>query len=90
MALGAKPADILRMILRDGLKVAVIGAGIGFALALPLPRVFDSMFAGALNFESPTVYPIVLGIMLAVVFCATVGPARRATRVDPTAALRSE
>ena len=90
MALGAKTSDISRMILREGFKVAVIGSAIGFVLALPLPSLFNSMFQGVLKFGAPIVYPSVLAAMLIVVFGAVLGPARRATRIDPTAALRND
>ena len=90
LALGAKASDISHMVLREGFKVAAVGSAIGFAMALPLPKIFDSIFGGLLPFGAPAIYPIVLAVMLTVVFCATVGPARRATRVDPTAALRNE
>jgi predicted permease len=90
MALGAKPSDISRMILMDGLKVAAVGSAIGFVMALPLPKVFNSIFQGLILFGAPAIYPIVLAVMLTVVFCATLGPARRATSVDPTTALRNE
>jgi predicted permease len=89
LALGAKASDIAHMILREGFKVAAVGLAIGFAMALPLPKVFDSIFEGALPFGAPEVYPGVLAAMLIVVFCATFGPARRANRVDLTAALRN-
>jgi len=89
MALGAKTRDISRMILRESFKVTAIGSSIGLVLALPLPKVFDSMFQG-LPFRAPGVYPLVLAVMLAVAFGATYVPARRATRIDPTRALRSE
>ena len=90
LALGAKPSDISRMILRQGFKVAAVGLAIGFTMALPLPKLFDSIFQGLLHFGAPAIYPIVLAVMLMVVFCATLGPARRATRVDATRALRNE
>jgi putative ABC transport system permease protein len=90
LALGAKASDISRMILRDGFKVAAVGSAIGFVMALPLPRVFDSILGGLLPFGAPAIYPIVLAVMLVVVCCATIGPALRAARVDPTAALRNE
>jgi putative ABC transport system permease protein len=90
LALGAKPSDISRMILRQGFKIAAVGLAIGFAMALPLPKVFDSIFQGLVQFRAPLVYPSVLAVMLLVVFCATLGPARRATRVDATTALRNE
>jgi ABC-type antimicrobial peptide transport system permease subunit len=78
------------MVLRDSFKVAIVGSAIGFVLALPLPKLFNAIFHGLLPFGEPAVYPIVLALMLVVVFCATFGPARRATRVNPTAALRNE
>jgi len=90
LALGAKQSDISRMILRQGFKVAAIGLAIGFTMALPLPKLFDSIFQGLIPFGAPVIYPIVLAVMLMVVFCATLGPARRATRVDATRALRNE
>jgi predicted permease len=90
LALGAKASDISRMILREGFKVAAVGSVIGFAMALPLPKIFDSIFGGQLSFGAPAIYPIVLAVMLIVVSCATWGPARRATRIDPTSALRNE
>jgi putative ABC transport system permease protein len=89
LALGAKASDISRMILREGFKVAAIGSAIGFVFALPLPRLFEAMFQG-LIVGAPEVYPIVLVAMLVVAFGAIFGPAQRAARVDPTAALRSE
>jgi FtsX-like permease family len=90
LALGAKPSDISRMILRQGFKVAAVGLAIGFTMALPLSRVFDLIFQGLIHFSAPAVYPIVLAVMVMVVFCATLGPAQRATRVDATTALRNE
>ena len=90
VALGAKPSDISCMILRQGFKVAAIGLAIGFTMALPLPKVFDAIFQGLVHFSAPVIYPSVLAVMLMVVFCATLSPARRATRVDATTALRNE
>jgi putative ABC transport system permease protein len=89
LALGAKASDISRMILRDGFKVAAIGSAIGLLMALPLPKLFESIFHG-LVVGGPEVYPVVLAVMLIVAFCATFGPARRAMHVDPTTALRNE
>jgi predicted permease len=90
LALGAKQSDISRMILRQGFKIAMVGLAIGFTMALPLPKLFDSIFQGLIHFDAPVIYPIVLAVMLMVVFCATLGPARRATQVDATRALRNE
>jgi predicted permease len=89
LALGAKESDISGMILREGLKITAIASSAGVLLALPLGRLFDAMFPG-IQFVSPSVYLVVLVITIMVAMAATYGPARRATKVDPTAALRSE
>jgi predicted permease len=89
MALGASTSDVSRMVLRQGFKIAAIGSAIGLLLALPLPRVFGAMFQG-LTFRAPEVYPIVLLLTFLVVLVAVLGPAWRASRVDPTTALRIE
>jgi len=90
LALGANSTDILRMILVQGLKVAAVGSGIGLIMALPLPKLFESIFVGLTLSGTAPVYPLVLMGMLCVILCATLEPARRATRVDPTTALKSE
>jgi putative ABC transport system permease protein len=89
MALGAKSPDVLRMILRDGMKMTAIGAAVGLVLALPLPKLFDAMFYG-LRLREPRLYFIVPVAILLVATLATYIPARRATRVDPIRALRQD
>jgi putative ABC transport system permease protein len=89
MALGANGGDIARMVLREGLKVAGLGSAVGLLMALPLGNAFNAIFPG-IQFVSPGVYPVVLAAMALVALAATVGPARRAARVDPSQALRSE
>jgi predicted permease len=89
VALGADTADISRMILKQGFKLAAIGSLIGLLLALPLPKVFNSIFMGIL-FSAPGVYPVVLVVIVMVSMLATYAPARRASRVNPAAALRNE
>jgi predicted permease len=89
VALGADTSDIKRMIMRQGLKIAAVGSVIGLLVALPLPKVFESMFLG-IAFGAPAVYPIVFVAVLMVAMFATYGPARRATHVNPAAALRNE
>jgi len=88
IALGARNPDVLRMVLREGLKMTAIGAAVGLALALPLPRVFDSMFYG-FHPREPRLYFIVPAAMLAVAILATYIPARRASSVDSMIALRN-
>ena len=78
------------MILIEGLKVAAVGLCDWLCNGAAVAKGLQSIFQGQVLFGAPAIYPIVLAVMLCVVFCATLGPARRATRVDPTAALRSE
>lgn len=89
IALGAGKSDILWMILRGGLKMAVIGSAIGLMMALPLPRLFDAAFEG-MHFGAPGLYLVVLAVILTVTTFAVYVPARRATHVDPNATLRDQ
>ena len=89
MALGAEKSDVLRIVLRQGLKMSAIGTAIGLVLALPLPKLFESLFFD-LQFAEPALYFIVPVAIVAVSMLATYIPARRATRVDPMVALRYE
>jgi len=89
LALGAHSPDVLRMVLWEGVKMTAMGGGIGLAMALPLPKIFDAMFYG-LHVREPWLYFIVPVVLLAVAMLATYIPARRATRVDPMVALRYE
>jgi ABC-type antimicrobial peptide transport system permease subunit len=89
MAVGAQTSDISRMIVRDGLKTALIGSAIGFALALPIPKLFDAIFEGVL-FGAPAMYPAVLAAILMVSLFAICIPALRAARIDPKTALRDQ
>jgi predicted permease len=88
VALGAGSSQVLRMVLFEGLKMTAIGAALGFALSLALPKVFGAMFTG-INFVEPGVYFIVPLAIIAVSMLATYIPARRAASVDPTTALRN-
>ena len=89
MALGASGVDVQRMILWQGMKMTAVGAAIGLAMAVPLPKVFDAIFYG-LHVREPLLYCIVPAVILAVATLAAYVPARRATRVDPMSALRME
>jgi putative ABC transport system permease protein len=95
MALGAQPADILKMIVGQGMLLAVIGLVIGLVVAFLLALIADKTRAieGFLFGVSATDLTIFLGIpllLLAVTLLSCYIPARRATRVDPMIALRAE
>jgi predicted permease len=89
MALGARNGDVLRLMLSHCLGAAIIGIGIGLAGSLALTR-----FLTGLLFEVKPMDPLVLAavafILASVAFLACYIPARRATKVDPMIALRSE
>jgi putative ABC transport system permease protein len=89
IALGAQTSDILRMILREGFKMVGIGSALGLIIALPLPRLFDAIFAG-IEFGAPELHVIVLAAILMVTTLATYVPARRAAQIDANIALRDQ
>jgi putative ABC transport system permease protein len=89
IALGANKSDILRMVLREGFKMAAIGSTLGLLMALPLPRLFDAIFVGG-HFSAPELYFVVLAAILIVTTFAIYVPARRATQIDPNVALRDQ
>jgi predicted permease len=87
MALGASPADVLRMILRQGMFIALIGCVAGFAGAIACGQIL----AGFLFQTAPSDPVVLVGIcvlLVAATMLASYLPARRATRIDPMAALR--
>jgi len=89
MALGAKPSDVLRMILRDALVMLCLGLVIGIPLAFWSRRIASSLIEGL---PAHSVMPIVFGVaaMTALALLAAYLPARRAARIDPNVSLRYE
>ena len=89
MALGAANAQVLRLIVREGMTVGAIGIGMGIVGALAINRVLTSLV-----FETPVRDPLTFVIAAAslalVALFACVLPARKASRVDPIVALRRE
>jgi putative ABC transport system permease protein len=89
VALGASSATVLGMVLRDGMKLVALGLVIGTAAALALTRVGASLLWGVSSTDALT-YVVIAALLAGVALLAIVIPARRATRVDPMQALRSE
>jgi putative ABC transport system permease protein len=89
MALGAQRSNVLLLIVSDGMKLAVIGAILGVAIAIALTKVMASMLVGIGPTDAVT-FVIVSTGALAVALLACYVPARRATKVNPLVALRDE
>jgi ABC-type antimicrobial peptide transport system permease subunit len=89
MALGAGPAEILGMVLRNGLLLTLAGVGFGLAAGLGLTRLIQSLLFGV-SPTDPATFVIVPLLLTAVAALACLIPARRAARVDPIVALRYE
>ncbi len=89
MALGARPLDVLKLVVRQGMILALIGIAIGLAGAVLLTRVMSSFLFGVTE-RDPVTFGVVSALLILVAFIACVVPARRATKVDPLVALRYE
>jgi putative ABC transport system permease protein len=89
MALGAQIADVLRLVLRRAMLLAVIGVGIGVASAMAVTRYLTTLLFGVKPIDVITFAAVALAL-IAVALIACLLPARRATKVDPLIALRYE
>src|SRR5262245_4178853 len=89
IALGAQTGDVLRMVLRQGLKFTGLGLGIGVATAYALTRYMQSLLFGV-SAADPLTFAAIALLLIAVALVACWMPARRATKVDPMVALRTE
>ncbi len=89
MALGARTRDVIKLIVKQGMGLTLIGAVIGLMLALAVTRLLTSLLYGV-TATDPTTFAGVVLFVIAVAVIACYLPARRATKVDPMTALRCE
>jgi ABC-type antimicrobial peptide transport system permease subunit len=87
MALGAQIGDVLKLVLRRAMLLAVIGVGVGIAGAFALTRYMTTLLFGVKPVDVVTFVGVAV-VLTAVVFVACLVPARRAARIDPLEALR--
>jgi predicted permease len=89
MALGAQPGSVLKLVLRQGIVLAIVGAAVGIGVALGVTRYLTSMLYDV-HANDPLTMIAVAVLLTLVALAACYIPARRATRVDPMVALRYE
>ena len=101
MALGARPADVLRLVMRQGLSLVLTGLVVGLSLTLAVSRSISAMSIFGSSMDTPTkllgvsatdplTYAGAMLLLLVIAFFATWIPARRAARVEPMTAVRCE
>jgi putative ABC transport system permease protein len=89
IALGADRGDVLRLVLRQGMGLALLGIGIGLAAALALTRLIESQLYGVAATD-PLTFALVAGVLATTALVANLIPALRAMRMDPAVVLREE
>ena len=89
IALGAQVRDVLRLVLGNGMKLALLGIAIGLTAALALTRLLSALLFGVTPTDAATFGLVSLALFLISLLACYI-PARRATKVDPLVALRYE
>src|SRR5277367_5056073 len=89
VTMGAQPKDVFRIIVGEGLRLALVGVGIGHVAALALTRLLKSFLFGVSAYD-PLTFVAVSVLLTLIAVAASYFPARRATQVDPLVALRYE
>jgi putative ABC transport system permease protein len=89
LALGARPSDLLALVLREGLMLVAAGAGIGIMVALVLTRFLETLLFGV-HARDVSTFIIAPALLFAAGILGCLAPARRAMRTDPAVALRAE
>jgi macrolide transport system ATP-binding/permease protein len=89
LALGSQTADVLKLVIGQGMKLVVIGVAFGLAMSFALTRLVASLLF-EVSATDPVTFATIASLLMAVAALACYLPARRATKVDPMIALRSE
>src|SRR5262245_19855233 len=89
IALGARPGDVLKLVTGEGMALAIIGVALGLMAALALTRVMEGLLFGV-SATDPLTFMVIALLLMFVALLACYIPARRATKMDPLIALKSE